>query len=114
MVVAAVAVVAARAPPFEGFLVAIRTTVAVIVAPVALFAAPVAEFKFGMLAAQDFVGLYLLLVEGGEVGFLALGSITFGIAALELVAAFLEAARFGHAAAFFVGLDVAAGSAEGI
>ena len=67
-----------------------------------------------MLAAQDFVGLYLFLVKGGEVGLLALGSISFGIAALELVAAFLEAARFGHAAAFFVGLDVTAGSAEGI
>ena len=67
-----------------------------------------------MLAAQDFVGLYLFLVKGGEVGFLALGSISFGIAALELVAAFLEAARFGHAAAFFVGLDVTASSAEGI
>ena len=67
-----------------------------------------------MLAAQDFVGLYLFLIKGGEVGFLALGSISFGIAALELVAAFLEAARFGHAAALLVGFNVTAGSAEGI
>ena len=67
-----------------------------------------------MLAAQDFVGLYLFLVKGGEVGLLSLGSISFGIAALELVTAFLEAARFGHAAALLVGLDVTASSAEGI